>query len=169
MLRITYLLCFTVAHGHAAPGVVKESYDQNDAVMKLDGFVDKLVNRLVDKLFDTLVIQDAPEQLEYPSQAYDDTYIDPAVFATAKDLANPQADARLAVENTFVPQLFNVLRLEGGGKVHGSLARAGKVRGQTPKVAKQPPKKKPRGRAGKRALWAKRQIKEQAKSFRPKR
>uniref|UniRef100_A0ABK0LI55 40S ribosomal protein S30 n=2 Tax=Rattus norvegicus TaxID=10116 RepID=A0ABK0LI55_RAT len=24
-----------------------------------------------------------------------------------------------------------------GGKVHGSLARAGKVRGQTPKVAKQ--------------------------------
>ncbi|XP_031402730.1 40S ribosomal protein S30-like [Punica granatum] len=32
------------------------------------------------------------------------------------------------------------------GKVHGSLARAGKVRGQTPKVAKQNKKKKPRGR-----------------------
>ncbi|XP_017711472.1 PREDICTED: ubiquitin-like protein FUBI [Rhinopithecus bieti] len=29
-----------------------------------------------------------------------------------------------------------------GGKVHGSLARAGKVRGQTPKVAKQEKKKK---------------------------
>ena len=36
------------------------------------------------------------------------------------------------------------------GKVHGSLARAGKVRGQTPKVAKQDKKKKPRGRAHKR-------------------
>ncbi|CDY35885.1 BnaA07g01020D [Brassica napus] len=35
-------------------------------------------------------------------------------------------------------------------KVHGSLARAGKVRGQTPKVAKQDKKKKPRGRAHKR-------------------
>ncbi|KAL0687412.1 hypothetical protein Bca4012_087089 [Brassica carinata] len=34
--------------------------------------------------------------------------------------------------------------------VHGSLARAGKVRGQTPKVAKQDKKKKPRGRAHKR-------------------
>ncbi|PKI51996.1 hypothetical protein CRG98_027648, partial [Punica granatum] len=34
----------------------------------------------------------------------------------------------------------------GAGKVHGSLARAGKVRGQTPKVAKQNKKKKPRGR-----------------------
>ncbi|KAF7086710.1 hypothetical protein CFC21_089977 [Triticum aestivum] len=33
------------------------------------------------------------------------------------------------------------------GKVHGSLARAGKVRGQTPKVAKQDKKKQPRGRA----------------------
>jgi ribosomal protein S30 len=33
------------------------------------------------------------------------------------------------------------------GKVHGSLARAGKVRGQTPKVAKQDKKKTPNGRA----------------------
>ncbi|XP_066198087.1 ubiquitin-like FUBI-ribosomal protein eS30 fusion protein [Saccopteryx leptura] len=36
-----------------------------------------------------------------------------------------------------------------GGKVHGSLARAGKVRGQTPKVAKQVKKKKT-GRAKRR-------------------
>ena len=34
-----------------------------------------------------------------------------------------------------------------GDKVHGSLARAGKVRGQTPKVAKQEKKKKKTGRA----------------------
>eukprot|EP00959_Pyramimonas_sp_CCMP1952_P418275 8762700-Pyramimonas_sp.AAC.1 len=36
------------------------------------------------------------------------------------------------------------------GKLHGSLARAGKVRGQTPKVAKQEKKKNPAGRALKR-------------------
>lgn len=40
----------------------------------------------------------------------------------------------------------------GGGKVHGSLARAGKVKGQTPKVEKQETKKQPRGRAKKRML-----------------
>ena len=40
------------------------------------------------------------------------------------------------------------------GKVHGSLARAGKVRGQTPKVEKQEAgKKKPRGRAFKRWVY----------------
>lgn len=33
-----------------------------------------------------------------------------------------------------------------GGKVHGSLARAGKVRAQTPKVEKQEKKKKKRGK-----------------------
>ena len=50
------------------------------------------------------------------------------------------------VTDVFVFDLLcNVL-----GKVHGSLARAGKVRGQTPKVAKQDKKKKPRGRAHKR-------------------
>jgi small subunit ribosomal protein S30e len=37
-----------------------------------------------------------------------------------------------------------VLRLRGG-KVHGSLARAGKVRAQTPKVDKQEKRKKKRG------------------------
>uniref|UniRef100_A0A2K5HIZ9 40S ribosomal protein S30 n=1 Tax=Colobus angolensis palliatus TaxID=336983 RepID=A0A2K5HIZ9_COLAP len=39
-----------------------------------------------------------------------------------------------------------------GGKVHGSLARAGKVRGQTPKVAKQEKKKKKKTGRAKRWL-----------------
>lgn len=34
------------------------------------------------------------------------------------------------------------------GKVHGSLARAGKVKGQTPKIDKIEKKKQPRGRWG---------------------
>lgn len=56
--------------------------------------------------------------------------------------------------------LHLVLRLRGGklfnfiflfcknvlGKVHGSLARAGKVRAQTPKVEKQEKRKKKRGK-----------------------
>ena len=42
------------------------------------------------------------------------------------------------------------------GKVHGSLARAGKVKGQTPKVEKQKKKKKPRGRSFKRLKYRRR-------------
>lgn len=45
------------------------------------------------------------------------------------------------------------------GKVHGSLSRAGKVRGQTPKVAKQDKKKKSiMGRAKKRQQYNKRYV-----------
>jgi len=45
------------------------------------------------------------------------------------------------------------------GKVHGSLARAGKVRGQTPKVEKNTDKKKvPKGRAYKRLLYNRRFV-----------
>lgn len=44
------------------------------------------------------------------------------------------------------------------GKVHGSLARAGKVKGQTPKVPKQEKKKEAVGRAKKRLLYNKRFI-----------
>jgi len=44
------------------------------------------------------------------------------------------------------------------GKVHGSLARAGKVKGQTPKVAKTEKHKKPKGRAYKRFLYNRRYV-----------
>lgn len=43
--------------------------------------------------------------------------------------------------------LHLVLRLRGGGKVHGSLTRAGKVKNQTPKVEKQEKGKSHVGRA----------------------
>ncbi|XP_033110585.1 ubiquitin-like protein FUBI [Anneissia japonica] len=45
-----------------------------------------------------------------------------------------------------------------GGKVHGSLARAGKVKGQTPKVDKQEKKKKKTGRAKRRMLYNRRFV-----------
>ena len=44
------------------------------------------------------------------------------------------------------------------GKVHGSLARAGKVRGQTPKVAKKEKAKKQTGRAKKRLQYNRRFV-----------
>lgn len=49
---------------------------------------------------------------------------------------------------------FNVPLL--GGKVHGSLARAGKVKGQTPKVEKQEKRKKKTGRAKRRIQFNRR-------------
>ena len=54
--------------------------------------------------------------------------------------------------------LHLVLRLRGGGKVHGSLARAGKVRNQTPKVEKQEKKKLATGRAKKRIQYNRRFV-----------
>uniref|UniRef100_A0A915D2H7 Ubiquitin-like domain-containing protein n=1 Tax=Ditylenchus dipsaci TaxID=166011 RepID=A0A915D2H7_9BILA len=53
--------------------------------------------------------------------------------------------------------LHLVLRLRGG-KVHGSLARAGKVRAQTPKVEKTDKRKKKRGRASRRNQYNKRFV-----------
>lgn len=44
------------------------------------------------------------------------------------------------------------------GKVHGGLARAGKVKGQTPKIEKVEKKKTPKGRAKKRILYTKRFV-----------
>ncbi|KAJ3746426.1 ribosomal protein S30-domain-containing protein [Lentinula detonsa] len=44
------------------------------------------------------------------------------------------------------------------GKVHGSLARAGKVKSQTPKVEAQEKKKTPKGRAKKRILYNRRCV-----------
>merc|ERR1712168_443999 len=45
-----------------------------------------------------------------------------------------------------------------GGKVHGSLARAGKVKGQTPKVDPEEKKKKKTGRAKRRMLYNRRFV-----------
>merc|ERR1712029_913976 len=45
-----------------------------------------------------------------------------------------------------------------GGKVHGSLARAGKVLGQTPKVEAQEKKKKKTGRAKRRIQYNRRFV-----------
>ncbi|KAG0236560.1 hypothetical protein BGW42_003215 [Actinomortierella wolfii] len=53
---------------------------------------------------------------------------------------------------------FTFHLLPATGKVHGSLARAGKVKSQTPKVAKQEKKKKLTGRAKKREIYKRRFV-----------
>jgi len=64
-------------------------------------------------------------------------------------------DVNLAVlENQTVDLTVPLL----GGKVHGSLARAGKVRGQTPKVEAQEKKKKKTGRAKRRIQYNRRFV-----------
>lgn len=64
------------------------------------------------------------------------------------------ADYNIQKEST----LHLVLRLRGGGKVHGSLARAGKVRNQTPKKEKAEKKKTVKGRAKKRIQYNRRFV-----------
>jgi small subunit ribosomal protein S30e len=44
------------------------------------------------------------------------------------------------------------------GKVHGSLARAGKVKAATPKVERTEKRKTPKGRARKRILYTRRFV-----------
>ena len=60
------------------------------------------------------------------------------------------ADALSALWLTAIARLCYV--------VHGSLARAGKVKSQTPKVEKQEKKKVPKGRAKKRILYNRRCV-----------
>lgn len=60
-----------------------------------------------------------------------------------------------------LPLLLDILKAHGFFSlriVHGSLARAGKVKSQTPKVEAQEKKKVPKGRAKKRILYNRRYV-----------
>ena len=69
----------------------------------------------------------------------------------------PIVDGPLSAFNVSELATVTVSPRLRGGKVHGSLARAGKVKGQTPKVEKQEDKKKPKtGRAKRRQQYTQR-------------
>ena len=72
------------------------------------------------------------------------------IFA-GKQLENDHTLAEYNIQEESV--LSMTLRLIGGGKVHGSLTRAGKVKNQTPKVDKQEKAKSHVGRAKVREWW----------------
>ncbi|KAJ5621590.1 hypothetical protein N7528_006373, partial [Penicillium herquei] len=57
-----------------------------------------------------------------------------------------------------LPQSVQRQKSSKMGKVHGSLARAGKVKAATPKVEPQEKKKNPKGRAYKRVLYTRRFV-----------
>ncbi|XP_049286057.1 FAU ubiquitin-like and ribosomal protein S30 [Anopheles funestus] len=72
------------------------------------------------------------------------------LFCEGKPLAEDATVAQLtSVELDVTVSLL-------GGKVHGSLARAGKVKGQTPKVEKKEKRKKKTGRAKRRIQYNRR-------------
>ncbi|CAI5450992.1 unnamed protein product [Caenorhabditis angaria] len=86
------------------------------------------------------------------------------VIGAGQDFAISHGSKILDEERTlgdYQIENLSTLSINGrllGGKVHGSLARAGKVRAQTPKVDKQDKKKKKRGRAFRRIQYTRRFI-----------
>merc|ERR1719516_482925 len=71
---------------------------------------------------------------------------DLAIYCSGRPLEDDMIVGQCASELATLEVEVRLL----GGKVHGSLARAGKVKGQTPKVDKQEKKKKKTGRAKRR-------------------
>ncbi|NJI29805.1 30S ribosomal protein S30e [Aeromonas veronii] len=80
--------------------------------------------------------------------------IDESVALSLWCEGKPLADEQFVGELSS-PELDATVGLLGG-KVHGSLARAGKVKGQTPKVEKKEKKKKKTGRAKRRIQYNRR-------------
>merc|ERR1712062_842338 len=78
--------------------------------------------------------------------------------------------AGLTLEQAGILENMNLTTQPGllGGKVHGSLARAGKAKGQTPKVDAEEKKKKRTGRAKRRIQYNRRFV-NVVSSFGPKR
>ncbi|KAG5544564.1 hypothetical protein RHGRI_017105 [Rhododendron griersonianum] len=79
----------------------------------------------------------------------------PLHTSSAISLSSAQLPPPRSGDQLLRPPLETILL---DGKVHGSLARAGNVRGQTPKVTKQDNKKKPSGRAHKRMQYDRRFV-----------
>merc|ERR1711976_163898 len=79
---------------------------------------------------------------------------DLAIYSSGRPLEDDMSLASCAGDLTTLQVDVRML----GGKVHGSLARAGKVKGQTPKVDKQEKKKKKTGRAKRRMQYNRRFV-----------
>nr|AAW82138.1 ubiquitin-like/S30 ribosomal fusion protein [Bos taurus] len=80
------------------------------------------------------------------------------LFVRAQELHTLEVTGQETVAQIKALSTLEVAGRMLGGKVHGSLARAGKVRGQTPKVAKQEKKKKKTGRAKRRMQYNRRFV-----------
>ncbi|KAL0276536.1 UNVERIFIED_CONTAM: hypothetical protein PYX00_004091 [Menopon gallinae] len=99
----------------------------------------------------------------------DGTTINELKRRVANELALPESEISLYCNSSPIEEENVVNELQSnvvevlyggllGGKVHGSLARAGKVKGQTPKVEKQEKRKKKTGRAKRRIQYNRRFV-----------
>merc|ERR1712157_521278 len=78
--------------------------------------------------------------------------------AEASELMLSVGGTPLCFDNLKEDSTIDVAGKLLGGKVHGSLARAGKVEGQTPKVEAEEKRKKRTGRAARRAQYNRRFV-----------
>jgi len=76
------------------------------------------------------------------------------LYCRGRPLANEELVRDCIEPNDTIDITIGLL----GGKVHGSLAGAGKVKGQTPKVEKQEKRKKKTGRAKRRMQYNRRFV-----------
>ncbi|XP_076307921.1 ribosomal protein S30 [Tachypleus tridentatus] len=91
---------------------------------------------------------------EWIKQAENISPADQVLYHGGRPLEDEQLLSDCLVNGSSVVVSVRLL----GGKVHGSLARAGKVKGQTPKVEKQEKKKAKTGRAKRRMQYNRRFV-----------
>merc|ERR1712183_519731 len=97
-----------------------------------------------------------------------DATVQQAINYVAQAENIPAEELSLVSEGSLLEPTTALIQYEGktlelhsrlvGGKVHGSLSRAGKVKGQTPKVEKQDKKKAKTGRAKRRFQYNRRFV-----------
>lgn len=93
-------------------------------------------------------VADLKEKIESPSVE------EMLLYCRGRPLADNEQIGECAEPQDTIDVTVGLL----GGKVHGSLAGAGKVKGQTPKVEKQEKKKKKTGRAKRRMQYNRRFV-----------
>merc|ERR1712113_975 len=113
--------------------------------------------------FDCLTDTDRPRNMQL---RFNDTLVeatttdDVLAMVPAGEILNKPLQAGFDLEQVGIAPFTTLTTQPGllGGKVHGSLARAGKVKGQTPKVDAEEKKKANTGRAKRRMQYNRRFV-----------
>merc|ERR1711962_1516597 len=113
--------------------------------------------------FDCLTDTDRPRNMQL---RFNDTLVeatttdDVLAMVPAGEMLNKPLQAGFDLEQVGIAPFTTLPTQPGllGGKVHGSLARAGKVKGQTPKVDAEEKKKAKTGRAKRRMQYNRRFV-----------
>merc|ERR1712189_23869 len=111
--------------------------------------------------FDCLTVGTQKMQLRFNEQLIQATTTDEVLaMVPAGESLNMPLPAGFSLEQCGITENMTLTTQPGllGGKVHGSLARAGKVKGQTPKVDAEEKKKAKTGRAKRRMQYNRRFV-----------